>query len=108
MAALGEKNCGAYAPGRPRAAVPTRASLFPHTGFAGEGAGLHNVKGKGRGRGRPRYTLLVLSEDADDASLDLDGVGGDDDGGHGGVGGLETDFVSFFIEALEGGVGAID
>jgi hypothetical protein len=57
----------------------------------------------------PRERKSVFSEDADDAALDLYFGGGQDDGLHLRVGGLETDFsAGFAVEALEGGLFAAD
>ena len=50
----------------------------------------------------------VLAEHAQDLALDADVAGGGVDGLHLAVGGLQADEVSFAIEALEGGVGAVD
>ena len=52
--------------------------------------------------------LCVFAEDAEDFALDADVGGGGVDGGHLGVGGLEADHAAFAVEALEGGVGAVD
>ena len=47
-------------------------------------------------------TLSVFAEDADDAALDFDVAGGNHDGSHFGVGGLQADFAgAFAIEALQ-------
>jgi len=55
-----------------------------------------------------RNSNLVLAEDAEDAALDGDLGGGDDDGVHFGVGGLEADHGALEVEALEGGFGSAD
>jgi len=52
--------------------------------------------------------LGVFAEDAQDFALDADAGGGGVDGGHLGVRGLEADHGAFAIEALEGGIGAVD
>ena len=55
-----------------------------------------------------RYGLGVFAEHAEDFALDADAGGGGVDGSHFGVGGLEADEVAFAVEALEGGVRAVD
>src|SRR5882757_861527 len=52
--------------------------------------------------------LCVFAQDAENFALDADVGGGGVDGGHFGVGGLETDHAALAVEALEGGVGAVD
>ena len=52
--------------------------------------------------------LCVFTEDAENFALDADVGGGGIDGGHLGVGGLQADHAAFAVEALEGGVGAVD
>src|SRR3982074_1213011 len=52
--------------------------------------------------------LCVFAQDAENFALDADVGGGGVDGGHLGVGGLQADHAAFAIEALEGGVGAVD
>jgi len=54
------------------------------------------------------FGLSVFAEHAEDFALDADAGGGGVDGGHFGVGGLEADEVAFAVEALEGGVRAVD
>ncbi len=51
---------------------------------------------------------LVLAKYAEDAALDGDLGGGDDDGVHFCVGGLQADHAAFQIEAFEGGFGSSD
>ncbi len=50
----------------------------------------------------------VFTQDAEDLALDADIGGGRVDGSHLGIGGLEADHGALAIEALEGGVGAVD
>ena len=50
----------------------------------------------------------VFAEDAEDFALNADVGGGGVDGSHFGVGGLQADHAALAIEALEGGVGAVD
>ncbi len=50
----------------------------------------------------------VFAEDTKDFALDTDVGGRSVDRGHFGVGGLETDHAAFAVEALEGGVRAVD
>jgi hypothetical protein len=52
--------------------------------------------------------LRVLAEDTQHLSLDADVGGRGVDRGHFGVGGLQADHAAFAVEALEGGVGAVD
>ena len=52
--------------------------------------------------------LGVFAEDSEDFALDADVCCWGVDGGHFGVGGLQSDHGAFAIEALEGGVGAVD
>jgi hypothetical protein len=52
--------------------------------------------------------LCVFAEDAENLALDADVGGGGVDGRHFGVGGLQADHAAFAVEALEGGVGAVD
>ena len=62
--------------------------------------------------GRPRsvdaWRCSVFAEHAENAALDGDVGGGDDDGVHFGVGGLEANHGALEVEALEGGFGSAD
>ena len=54
-------------------------------------------------------STLVLPDETDDGTLDLDGRAGlDDDGIHGGVRRLQADVAFFLKVALEGGFPAVD
>jgi hypothetical protein len=61
-----------------------------------------------RGLNDDRKVSGVFTEDAEDLALDGDACGGGEDGSHLGVGGLETDHISLAVEALEGGIRAVD
>lgn len=50
----------------------------------------------------------VFAEDAEDFALNADVGGGGVDRSHFVVGGLQADHAALAIEALEGGVGAVD
>lgn len=50
----------------------------------------------------------VFTQDAEDLALNTDAVGRGEDGRHLRVGGLEADHAALAVEALEGGVGAVD
>jgi hypothetical protein len=52
--------------------------------------------------------LCVFAKDAEDFALDADVGGRGIDGGHFGIGGLQADHAALAVEALEGGVGAVD
>ena len=52
--------------------------------------------------------LCVFAEDAENLTLNADVGGRGVDGGHLGVGRLQADHAAFAVEALEGGVGAVD
>src|SRR5262245_22026816 len=54
------------------------------------------------------FGTSVLADEADDDTLDLDAVGGDDDRRHRRVRGLKADRRPFAIDALERGVAAVD
>ncbi len=73
-----------------------------------------NGKGKGNDNNNNRNDSGgldgsgVFTEDAEDFALNADVCGRGVDGGHLVVRGLESDHAAFAVEALEGGVGAVD
>ena len=67
-------------------------------------SGRSNSQGKSKGESG----LGVFAEHAEDFALDADAGSLGVDGGHFGVGGLETNEIAFAVEAFEGCVGAVD
>jgi hypothetical protein len=66
-------------------------------------AGRREIREGGR-----NTSLRVFAKDAEDLALDADVGGGSVNGRHLSVGGLQPDHAPFAVEALEGGIGAVD